>query len=41
VYLLPFNRALHPDALIASGAETAGCVLATLLDAVDLGSRIN
>lgn len=33
-------QARHADALIISGSETDVCVLATILDAVDLGYRV-
>jgi len=37
--LLPFLTARHIDTLIISGSETDVCVVATVLDAVDLGFR--
>ena len=37
--LLPFLRARKIDTLIVSGSETDVCVLASVLDAVDLGFR--
>jgi nicotinamidase-related amidase len=38
--LLALLQDRQADAVIISGSETDGCVLATLLDAVDLGYRV-
>lgn len=38
--LTAFLRTKNGDTLIITGSETDGCVLATVLDAVDLGFRV-